>query len=88
MQIIKHTAVGLTEGKTDVTISLPRENYSRREKGILLVLGFQREKTDQCSVSFCLLGGAHSALCAHRVEAGKRVGAQGMETPRYSSCVF
>ena len=37
---------------------------------------------------FCLLGGAHSALCAHRVDAGERVGAQGMETPRYSSCVL
>ena len=33
-------------------------------------------------------GGAHSALCAHRVDAGERVGAQGMETPRYSSCVL
>ena len=28
------------------------------------------------------------ALCAHRVDAGERVGAQGMETPRYSSCVL
>ena len=41
-----------------------------------------------CSESFCLLGGAHSALCSHRVEAGERVGAQGLETPRYSCCVL
>ena len=41
-----------------------------------------------CSESFCLLGGAHSALCSHRVEAGERVGAQGLKTPRYSCCVL
>ena len=33
-------------------------------------------------------GGAHSALCTQRVDAGEIVGAQGMETPRYSSCVL
>ena len=41
-----------------------------------------------CSVSFVCWEGLTLALCAHRVDAGERVGAQGTETPRYSSCVL